>query len=132
MFQSISWGQYWTFVVSLSVGYYLLVCLFYFKIPGKRLSTTEFKNSLRSPQIEEMVVQACMDEINAFFENQKKTKPVKTEIITALNAILKKYPLLNTSSYKDPLSGLITVERESSCSIHLGADEFKGVRSDGG
>ena len=149
MFQSISWGHYWTVIISLTSAYYLFAYLTYFNgakhllykkgqlssasltLHDKRKSTTEDKDDAGPDEIEETVFGVCMDELNGFFENQKKSRPVKTEMISALRAILKKYPSLRTSSYKESLSRLIAAECKTGCSIHLGADELDGVWSGG-
>jgi hypothetical protein len=68
-----------------------------------------------------------MDELNAFFENQKSSKAVKSEVMYALYGILQKYPSLRNCDYKESITNVIALQCENICSIHLSAEELKGV-----
>lgn len=150
MFNTISWDSYWTAISLTTAVYYLFVYLVYFRkgfaqrlsfrsqsihpAPLKRDEGALTLFEQNSPEFvqpekdtEEHVVYACMDELNAFFENQKKSKSVKAEVMFALHTILQKYPSLKTSEYKDSLTNVLATQCEAICSIHLSADELKGV-----
>jgi hypothetical protein len=151
MLSSISWQEYWITVLLSSIFYYLVVYLTCFKgifksnstVPkGKTFSfaTTELKaeqsvSTMSSNEMqhsskintEELTAEACFDEINAFFENQKGSKPAKKEMIFSLYTILQKYPSLRNSDYTETINRVITTQAEAICSIHLSADELKGV-----
>jgi hypothetical protein len=150
MFNTISWQSYWTAIAIATSGYYLLVYLVYFKRNGGMIFQNENQttkafvhpkedhqpslfdnrgdNLPSSPEKEnEQVVYACMDELNAFFENQKRTKAVKSELMFGLHTILQKYPSLRNSDYKESLTNVIATQSENICSIHLSAEELKGV-----
>jgi hypothetical protein len=76
---------------------------------------------------EEAVVYACIDELDAFFNELKKGKCLKEEIISSLHSILNKYPSLKTSGYKASVTNVIIGQCEHICSIHLKADEVDRV-----
>jgi hypothetical protein len=148
MFSNISWQAYWTSIVITTLVYYFLVYLLCFR-KGFRLSfqkqvinldrsakkenqaiLSEIENPVLERSLresEEQVIQACMGELNAFFENQGKTKAVKAEVILALGTLLQKYPSLGKSDYKEPITHVIATQCENICSIHLNAEELKGV-----
>ena len=154
MFNTISWHSYWVAIALATALYYLLVYLLYLKSGshiissegyGQLAKSTGLVSSTESPvhpslfkdgskdlrssgeQGEEHVIEACMDELTAFFDNQKKSKPVKSELMHSLYNILQKYPSLKNSDYKESLTNVIATQCENMCSIHLSADELKGV-----
>jgi hypothetical protein len=71
----------------------------------------------------ESTVYACMDEVNAYLEEAKRSKCVKEEMLFALNAILRKYPSVAASEYKESVTNVIVNQCEYNCSVHLSADE---------
>jgi len=148
MFSNISWQEYWTSLIVLTLSYYFVIYLLYFKrglhifsekhmfnpdISANEESQStlfEIDKSEVKPTVkdnEEHIIQACMDELNAFFENQKKTKAVKSELMFGLFTILQKYPSVRNSDFKESLTNVIATQCENICSIHLNAEELKGV-----
>lgn len=151
MFHEISWHSYWTWVLAITFIYYLFVCICYFRESIRRFlnhwptTQTPFVNSGTKEQDlmpnlfdghhssannsngEEHVAQSCMDELDAFFENQKRSKAVKSELMFSLYSILQKYPSLKSSEYKQSVTNIIATQSENICSIHLSAEELKGV-----
>jgi hypothetical protein len=150
MFNTISWQSYWTAIAIATAGYYFFVYLVYFKrnvgmiFQNENQTTKAFlspkedhqpslfdetTNSYSSSTEEgnEQVVYACMDELNAFFENSKKSKAVKSEVLFALHSLLQKYPSLKNSEYRQSITNVIATQCENICSIHLSAEELKGV-----
>lgn len=155
MFNNISWQAYWTTLALVSASYYLVLYWIYFRsdleaywnrqasnsssltntFPGT--STTEnHQQSLFEPagdfqhppkESEEAVVYACMDELTAFFEQSRSSKCIKQEIILLLQALLKKYPTLKTSGYKESFTNVMVTQCEHMCSIHLNADDLVKV-----
>ncbi|MFL5788122.1 MAG: hypothetical protein ACJ748_08715 [Flavisolibacter sp.] len=87
---------------------------------GEQLSS-EF--STPSENTVENLVYGCMDEINAFFEQAKKTKWLKNNLINSLRSILNKYPSLKDSEYKESISNVLVTECEHNCSVHLNAED---------
>ena len=148
MFSNISWQQYWTTLIVITLAYYFVIYLVYFR-KAVPLSSKKQMFDLhtsgkeeRQPTLfeaddagvaqtvkesEENIVHACLDELNAFFENGKKIKVVKSELMFGLCSILQKYPSLRNSDYKESLTNLIAMQCENICSIHLSAEELKGV-----
>lgn len=81
------------------------------------------------PKVEtiEHTVYACMDEINAYMLEAKRNKCVKEELMDALHAILRKYPTISASEYKESLTNVIVNQCEYLCSVHLSADDVVRV-----
>jgi hypothetical protein len=154
MFNTISWQSYWIAIAAGTAVYYLFVYLFYFKGSVGIISLKDHSQGPNTPALsqtkepemqpslfdrgysdhrssieenEDHIIEACMDELNAFFDNQRKSKAVKSELMYALYTILQKYPSLRNSDYKESLSNVISTQCENICSIHLSAEELKGV-----
>lgn len=154
MLSKVSWEAYLIFIALSTLVYYLLVYLLYFRTELKaglprmasnsvdNSETFSFKTEKQNPSLfdpipinrapsdeehQQSIAYACMDELNSFFENQKKTKARKPELIHSLYTILQKYPSLGKSAYKDSITNVIAAESENICSIHLSAEELKGV-----
>jgi hypothetical protein len=151
MLHSISWQEYWITVAIISIFYYLVVYLTCFRgilksnsgvqkakfsfanseLEVEQSVSTMSNNGMRqSSKIEnsdEVAAEACLDEINTFFENQRGSKPMKREMIFSLYTLLQKYPSLRNSDYTGTLNKVIATQSEVICSIHLSAEELKGV-----
>jgi len=151
MLHSISWQEYWITVAIISIFYYLVVYLTCFRGILKSnsgvqkakfsfantelkveqsvstMSSNEMQQSSKIDKSDELAAEACLDEINAFFENKKGSRPVKTEMVFSLYTLLQKYPSLRNSDYTETLNRVITTQAEAICSIHLSAEELKGV-----
>jgi hypothetical protein len=137
MLNNISWQNYWITVSMLSAGYYLLVFLLYFRkdftltlnIKKAASNYNYTSNPSLAPvdnpysEKEEVVAYACMDELKAFFDESKRQKPHKKELMAAVQGIIKKYPTLKTSDYKETITHAIVAMSEDNCSVHLGADD---------
>jgi hypothetical protein len=141
MFNTISWQSYWTMLaISLAVYYFFIVFIYYRKELKAAFFTKTFKGNanqsftinedeFKAPDkdSEEGIVYSCMDELNAFFEEAKKRKWNKKEMIYALQGIMKKYPSIKTSGYKQSVSNVLLNQCEHICSIHLNAEELNHV-----
>jgi hypothetical protein len=75
----------------------------------------------------ESAVYTCMDEINAYLGEAKRSKCVKEEMLYALNAILRKYPAIAGSEYKESVTNVVVNQCEYHCSVHLSADDVVKV-----
>jgi hypothetical protein len=139
MLHAISWKSYWLFIAVSTGIYYLFVYLNFFKraiwSKGGLASILKEKKELSSfhtgmnatSTTDESIFDSCMDELNAFFDNQRKSKVVKPELVHGLYLILQKYPSLRHSDYWESLSTIIATQCEDICSIHLSVEELKGV-----
>jgi hypothetical protein len=141
MFNTISWQAYWTFLVIVLSAYYLLVLFIYYRsdLKASFLSKTFTRSGVQSfivdnsefeaPSAEtaEGIVYTCMDEINSFFAEAKKRKWNKNEMIYSLQSILKKYPAITTSGYKQSVSNVLLNQCEHICNLHLSAEELSHV-----
>lgn len=83
------------------------------------------------PDSEEGVVYRCMDELQAFFEEARKSHWSKEQLTGSLRRILLKYPSLKTSPYRESLGKVLVNQCEHYCSIHLSAEEAVRVWPEG-
>jgi hypothetical protein len=152
MLSSISWQEYWIALAISCFSYYVVVYLTWFRGSWKlnssfqrekkiafgnsettgdqalsTMANNEIDRSSKINNTDELAAEACLDEINAFFENQKGSKPIKREVMFSLYTLLQKYPSLRNSEYKEVLNRVIATQSEVICSIHLSAEELKGV-----
>jgi hypothetical protein len=89
------------------------------------ISSEEFQRPAKDTV--ESAVYTCMDEINAYLEEAKQSKCVKEEMLYALHSILKKYPGIAVSEYKESLTNVMVNQCEYHCSVHLSADDVVQV-----
>lgn len=75
----------------------------------------------------EHTVYACMDEINAYLEEAKRSKCVKEAMLYALRSILQKYPAIAASEYKESVTSVIINQCEFVCAVHLSAEDVVRV-----
>jgi hypothetical protein len=145
MFNNISWQSYWTSIALIAAVYYLAVFLIYFKASFKAFlslknwsvnrETEGFTSPVQSDdsfpeekdRAEEFIVYACIDEIKALYEQLKRSKGVKQEILYALQQVLNKYPTLKNSPYKRTINHVIVSQSEHICSIRLSAEDVDHV-----
>src|SRR5687768_11549671 len=155
MVYNISWQGYWLTIALISAGYYLSIYLLYFRndfkiLIGRKTTKDSFQFRDKSSSLktaprqsesfkdsaefeepdknsEEAIVYACIDELDAFFNESKNGKCIKEEMIFSLQSILKKYPSLKQSAYKASLTNVMVGQCEHICSIHLDADDLVRV-----
>ena len=139
MINNISWQGYWITLALISAGYYLVIYLLYYRHDFKLWIHPKPYNSdgivsgsetTIQPPVEkdaERLIDSCMDELNAFFEESRRKKVMKEELIYSLQLLLKKYPSLKDSEYRESLSNLIATQCEDSCLVRLNADEVYHV-----
>jgi hypothetical protein len=75
----------------------------------------------------EGAVYACMDEVAAYLEEVKRSKCVKEEMLYALHGILRKYPAIAASQYKESVTNVLVSQCDFHCSVHLSADDVVRV-----
>ena len=136
---NISWQGYWIWLAVISAGYYLVIYLLYYRHdhkvwihpkPYNSDGIVPASESIIQPHVEkdaERLIDSCMDELNAFFEESRRKKVMKEELIYSLQLLLKKYPSLKDSEYKESLTNLIATQCEDTCLVRLNADEVYHV-----
>ena len=136
---NISWQGYWIWLAVISAGYYLVIYLLYYRHdlkawihpkPYNSVGIVPASESIIQPPVEkdaERLIDSCMDELNAFFEESRRKKVMKEELIYSLQLLLKKYPSLKDSEYKESLTNLIATQCEDTCLVRLNADEVYHV-----
>ena len=140
MFNNISWQGYWTVLALLAAGYYLVIYLLYFRndfkvsfgqlpagagAPDEPLfqKTEEDFNDDPEQEHVDRLTESCLDEISAYFEQSKRNKCVKEELIYSLQVLLRKYASVKNSSYRNAVNNVIANHAEHNCSIHLSGEE---------
>jgi hypothetical protein len=129
MFNSITWGQYFSAIILLLIIYYILIgCRFYKweilriigirKVDDDSLNTTAALSNLKDfaasenhenyfpkPSLEidiSPLVQSFTDEVTAFIQGANNAEITKEEIINSLQIICSKYPAIkNVDCRKD-------------------------------
>ena len=136
---NISWQGYWIWLAVISAGYYLVIYLLYYRHdlkvwihpkPYNSDGIVPASESIIQPHVEkdaERLIDSCIDELNAFFEESRRKKIMKEELIYSLQLLLKKYPSLKDSEYKESLTNLIATQCEDTCLVRLNADEVYHV-----
>lgn len=149
MFNTISWQAYWMAIAFITAGYYGVVFLLYFRknisfstgagtAGTLRDSSTQsdhtsmngtLANEFSSPAegSSEHLVYACMDEINAYIQEAKRTKADKENFLLSLRRILSKYPAIKATEYKEAITSVLISEAAHHCSIHLSEAEVDSV-----
>jgi len=154
MLNTISWQGYWLSLALCLVGYYLTVYLLYFQsdfkisLPSKRKSPNSHaflqprSEGVQEPGIDlshhpefqkpdpgsdEHVVYALIDEVAAYFNEAKKVKAVKEELLFALQRIVTKYPAIKDSAYKESIGSVIISEANHHCSVQITSEEMGSV-----
>jgi hypothetical protein len=145
--KQISWAEYCTAMAVLCAVYYFVIIVLYFRrevfelISGKRklLATAPLPsssphhpaaNSVRTAegntsQEEKLfaLTNQLMQELQPVFGNEY----VKGELMTALQLILRKYPLLKGTAFQASVNNYIGMESENQCSVSLSEQELSGI-----
>ncbi len=123
MFTSISWTQYFTFLLVAGVLYYLFIWITIFK---GRLSVLPNLSTLRtslhgedSPDEVITTAQHVMDEIRPLFGNVSN----KNELILALQLRLEKYSQWEEPGFRETINRFVASECQSKCSIRLSEED---------
>jgi hypothetical protein len=143
MFNTISWQSYWTTLAIISTIYYFVIYLIYYRknfkasflagtfTQNRKFSLVANTNDPGFEQppkdSEEHIVYSCMEELNAFFQEAKKRKWTKNELISSLGIIIKKYPSIKLSAYRQPVLNVLSNHCEHVCSIHINEEELDHV-----
>jgi hypothetical protein len=139
MFNTISWHSYWTTLAICLAIYYPIIFLLYYRkelkfsfqkrLAGEVHSFDPDEEAFQMPtqDSDEGVVYACMDEVNAFFEEAKKRKWGNDEMIRALQMIMNKYPSIEGSGYKQSVTNVLRNQCEHNCGIKLTNEELDRV-----
>lgn len=154
MFNSITWGQYFTVVTLLLICYYAFVGFKFFrwevlglmgikKVDGDSIAIStvdEFKKSFKSESHEDYlpkpemevdispVVQSFTDEVKAYFlESDSDVR--KDDILHSLQIIIRKYPVFQTVDYKHELIQFLFDESNAKYPNLLQLNELKQLLS---
>lgn len=129
MFQGISWQTYWTITALATAAYYAAVYWHYFSKNGslyfRNLTAPEPANAAGAG--EEGIAYACIDELRAFFEEAKKTKWTRVELVGSLRVIMSRYTHLKDPGLRASIKNILRNHSEQICRIHLNKEELDHV-----
>ncbi|GAA4339686.1 hypothetical protein [Flaviaesturariibacter amylovorans] len=80
-------------------------------------------------EVDETVLNTCLDELSAFFEASGKAGHERPELLACLQAVLAKYPALSHSTYKDAVTGLLVTQCKHYCGHDLDESDLRRVWS---
>lgn len=130
MFTQISWTNYFTIILLLAVGYYLVIGYLYYRnyflqiISGKKNAANDFVTVFQN---QDSVIQSFSDEVCAYMNEVGKNKQDKNDIMFSLQLLLQKYPTLKDLSFRESVQNIINNECKKYCSIHLSEEELRAL-----
>ena len=154
MFNSITWGQYFSAIILLLIIYYILIGLKFYKweilsivgikkVDDNSLSTSaalsnlkEFtasenhENYLPKPSLVvdiSPLVQSFTDEVTAFVQEADEAEITKEEIINSLQVICSKYPAIKNADCRKDLEVAVLKEINSKYPNLLQRNDFKNL-----
>ena len=136
MFNSITWGQYFSTIISLLIIYYAVLGLKFYKweilaaigirkVDNATLNTVSLSGLKKyvSPENDEdyqpkqsmeidisPLVQSFTDEIAAFLKEADEVEITKEQIINSLQSICSKYPVIKNADCRNELILLVANE----------------------
>lgn len=154
MFNSITWGQYFTTVTLLLVCYYAYIGFRYYRweilsvIGIKKVeentiaisTVADFKKSFETEKHEDYlpkpllevdispVVQSFTDEIKAYLQ-ESDDDILKDELLHSIHAIVTKYPVLKNVDYKHELIQFLFDESSAKYPSLLQLNDLKKILS---
>ena len=152
MFNNISWSSYFSIIAAITVIYYFLMAVIFYRneitkiifsgnlnlrsIPAKAKRESSIINSGKDSEekyisdekedaIQSSIVHELINELNKVFKKSSEKKFLKEELIVALQLTLKNYLLLKSGPFCEAINSLIELESQSQCSIYLNEDEME-------
>ena len=128
MLNEIAWQTFWLAIMTVFVLYYSVIYWFYFRgnaisFYPKNPAVFESGAGMSRVQEEDIIVNACLDEINAFFEEKKKCRTVRADVLNGLQHIFQKYPSIK-GSYQEAIQKVIATQCANSCGIQIDCDDI--------
>lgn len=141
MLKNISWTNYLIFMLIVLIGYYITICLKYYKaeirniISGrynifskiksrnKKVFGVRTQNKLDEHDLFPLINQFA-DEIKNLLEQAAKNNFIKQEVIYSLQQLAKKYFQVKASPFQPFITNYILVESSNYSSIHLSEEDL--------
>ena len=145
MLNNITWSSYWTALTILTVIYYVIILLVFYRhelgnlLTGKIGSPHGRTKSTHANLIEDTsqqgndknellpMVAIISDELTAYLEQGSYTRYEKPEVIYALQKITRKFAAIKGSKYQTTINQLIQSVCGDKCGIHLDDSEIQAV-----
>ena len=136
MFQSITWGQYFTTIIITAGLYYLAIAAIYFRselitmlqrkkavVPVTPVPAKENKADLFSVSGD---VKTALQQL---FEQAAERRWIKEELLMGLCNVLKQFPELKGTAFQSAMNNYISVEATTQCEIELNEPELHKIWS---
>ena len=152
MLSNISWSEYLTFIFISALLWYAFVFFTCYASDFVRIArgkNSSSKNSLsftggmhemplnQSPYPTEnygpksidifQIVQSFTDEVNAYFESVNAEEVEKENLVLGLQTIISKFPSIQNSEYKEPLSQNIIDQVKINLGFLLNDDDLRRI-----
>lgn len=128
MLQSVSWLQYFVFLLLATATYYLFIWVIFLKARIPTFSAAGNLNRFEVSSDDEpdevlSTAQHVIDELRPVFTGRTN----KNELILALQLRLKKYNQWDEPGFRETINEFIADQSESICSIRLGEEDQRAV-----
>lgn len=124
MFTQISWSNYITTILILSVAYYLFLAFYYYRkdvvkifAAKKNISGENISFDFQKPMLQSFSV-----EVRAFLFEAIRNNLDKGDIMRSVQMLIRKYPGVKDMTFRNSIEHLII--EESAASIHLGEQDL--------
>jgi hypothetical protein len=142
---NISWQQYFLFIGSICLLYYLAIAVIYYQAKLKRIVT--FKKvpqrfapglnpkahitSIESNGTEDLMsyVDELVNDVKQLTKQSSKDGIVKEELTLALQVLLKRYSILKNTLFVSSINQFLETEAATNCSIYFDEYELKNLWS---
>lgn len=146
MLKTISWENYWIFILMISVGYYIVICSIYYQVEIKDILSGRFnmfpktkskkqsffKNKNQSGLENEgshehdllPVINQFVEEIKYSLNQAAENNLIKQELLYSLQQLAKKYTNIKATSFQSFITHYILVECSNYSSIHLSEEDL--------
>lgn len=124
MFTQISWSNYISTILILSVAYYLFLAFYYYRkdvvkifAAKKNISGENISFDFQKPMLQSFSV-----EVRAFLFEAIRNNLDKGDIMRSVQMLIRKYPGVKDMTFRNCIEHLII--EESAASIHLGEQDL--------
>lgn len=126
MLNHISWADYTSTIIAVTIVYYLFVIAYYYGRDIIYYVSLKTNGSRDQPGLLwQDPVASISDELNAFIAENARNGSDKVSILSGARCILQRFPIQQDAGGK--IEETITRLCEQYCSVHLADDELKGL-----
>lgn len=128
MLSSVSWSQYITALTIIVTIYYLYIWVVHFKAKLPSFSRAGNLHGFAmqgedQPDVMLSTAQHIMEELRPVFHHRHN----RNELVMALQKTLQRYNQWDEPGFRETVNEFIARESKTTCSIHLGEEDFRAV-----